>query len=1245
MSWLMPAVTASLINSALLALVYLFLYTQYRTRYLGIWALSWGVYSLRYLFMLFILNTQAPVFWAIHLIAGLYSASLLYWGTITFVEKSPRISIQVAAILGTIWVLAVSWTNLPAFYKVLPAYSFTGLIALWLGIVLVRTRTLPLFSRQFTGYTMALWGIHLLGYPFFMNVTWFAPWAYQLSAIFALFVAIGTLLLYFQQLQEKQIQSEIRYHTLFNSAADLILIHDLDGNILEINDRCKPLLGYTREEILTMTPADITRDMDIDEVREIIANIAEAGELVFDVTLETVDHIYHHAEVHSRKIEMNGQQLILSVVRDITERKKAEDARHLSEERFSSLVNSIQEIVLTLDTELRHTGVYGKWFEHAGLTPDYFLGRTVRDLIGEQAKEHEEHYRRALNGEHVIYDWIYNDEEGSHNFQSSLSPLHDAEGNVSGLVAVGRDITDQKQIEETLRRDERRTEALLELSSMTDASESELVSFAVEKCVDFTNSDIGYVNFFTDDQVNLKTFWWSSKVRDICTMEIPDHYPIDKAGIWMDCIRQGHAVIHNDYENMTEKKGYPEGHPQIKRHMSVPIFEDDRIVLVGGVGNKIAPYDDSDVRQMSVFLNGIWEIVRRRRIEEQLKKSEARLRLLADSIVDVITLHDIDGVYMYISPSIKALTGFTPEELMGQNPLDFINADDTGLLEKYKTELNSISETDIEWRWKVKGGGYIWLETKARVITDQDGVTPRVLCVSRDITGRRRAEEALRDSEERYRRLFNQSGLVNLIFDPETGRLLDANEKACEFYGYTHEQITKMTIMDINTLSFEELKSEMQKAAKQDRNHFFFQHRLANGDIKDVEVYSTPVLIDGKKHLFSIVLDITVQKKIEAQLFQSQKMETVGRLAGGIAHDFNNLLSVIIGNAQLSLESSSCTGSLRADIHEILRAAERAATLTRQLLAFSRKQIIRPRTLDLNRTILDMDRMLRRIIGENIELVTLPAQDLWNVRMDPGQVEQVITNLVVNARDAMPEGGTLTIETGNTTFDEAFADSHIGSVPGDYVMISVTDTGIGIPERIQKYIFEPFFTTKEKDKGSGLGLSTCYGIVKQNKGNIWVDSEPDKGASFKVFLPKTETKLPAADKKIPIAMPSGTESILVAEDEQGLRLLIKRILSDCGYTVHEAAHGREAWDIFAQLGSKTFDMVISDVIMPILGGRDLVNKILEQRPDISVLFISGYTDDAIQPNQIRDNNVSFLQKPFSPAGLAIKVREILDSRQ
>jgi nitrogen-specific signal transduction histidine kinase len=398
------------------------------------------------------------------------------------------------------------------------------------------------------------------------------------------------------------------------------------------------------------------------------------------------------------------------------------------------------------------------------------------------------------------------------------------------------------------------------------------------------------------------------------------------------------------------------------------------------------------------------------------------------------------------------------------------------------------------------------------------------------------------------------------------------------------------------------------------------------------------------------LLDITDRKRaehemkaLEEQLRQSQKMEAIGRLAGGIAHDFNNILTIIKGYSQLSLSELKEGHPLRENLEGINKSTDRATDLIRKILAFSRRQVMEMKVLDLNTLLMDLDKLLHRVIGEDIELVAVLAEDLGRVKVDPGQIEQVILNMAVNAKDAMPNGGKLTIETTNAELDGAYARSHLAVAPGRYVMLSVSDTGVGMSPEIKERIFEPFYTTKEKNKGTGLGLSTVYGIVKQSGGNIWVYSEVGQGTTFKIYLPREEEEPleEVREKVVKEELLRGSETVLVVEDEEELRKLAVRFLQKQGYKVLEASQGDEALSIYGR-HDEPIHLLVTDVVMPGMSGRELSERLTSLCREIKILYMSGHTNSAILHHGVLEPGVNLLQKPFTPEALVRKVREVLD---
>ena len=507
---------------------------------------------------------------------------------------------------------------------------------------------------------------------------------------------------------------------------------------------------------------------------------------------------------------------------------------------------------------------------------------------------------------------------------------------------------------------------------------------------------------------------------------------------------------------------------------------------------------------------------------------------------------------------------------------------------------------------------------------------------------RRRAEDALRKKEEMFRLLFSHNPLPTWVVDHDTLRFLEVNEAAVRVYGYSQEEFKSMTILDFPP---EEEKIKMLSYLKEEsgdglyREHW--KHRKKDGKIIEVETTVHKLEYSGKRVRLIVAQDVSGRHILEQQLRQSQKMEAVGRLAGGVAHDFNNLLMVIKGHTELLRNELPPAGEYSRKVEQIERAADRASGLTRQLLAFSRLQILQPNVMNLNDVVSEMGRLLPRLIGEDIELVMRTSHSLGAIRADASQMEQIIMNLVVNARDAMPDGGKLIIETSNPELDSVYNDKHPIVRQGHYVLLCVSDTGTGMSLETQAHIFEPFFTTKAQGKGTGLGLATVYGVVKQSGGFIWVYSELGRGTTFKIYFPRVDQPV---DRAIPAPTsseaPRGTETILLTEDEHDVREVAREFLESGGYTVIEARDGTEALGL-VEKHQAAIDLLITDMVMPRMTGQELAARLKEQRPKLRMLYMSGYSERAAAESLRSDPTVRLLAKPFSRSALLRTVHELL----
>ncbi|HUO76657.1 MAG TPA: PAS domain S-box protein [Thermodesulfovibrionales bacterium] len=660
---------------------------------------------------------------------------------------------------------------------------------------------------------------------------------------------------------------------------------------------------------------------------------------------------------------------------------------------------------------------------------------------------------------------------------------------------------------------------------------------------------------------------------------------------------------------------------------------------------------DVQVITQTIVLSGrnvfhtIWrDITKRKQSETALRESEERYRALAEAAQDIIFIIDRDDRIQYINRFGAMLLGQLPENITGKPRKEIFSPD---LSEQQKYNLQEVFTSGHPRYVESKAlfsGREIWLSTSLTPIRNQEGSVYAVLGISRNITEHRRADEELKVSRRFLETIIEtEPECVKLI--GRDGHLLMMNRSGLNMIeADTFEQVKEQPIFPLISpkylKAFKKLTDDVFQGKTGD---MVFQMTTLKGRNLWLDSRAVPLRNDRNEiiAMLAITRDITERRKLEEQLRQAQKMEAVGTFAGGIAHDFNNILTAIIGYASILQMKLAENNPLRMNVEHILTSAERGAQLTQRLLAFSRKQIINPKLVDLREIIRKMEHLLIRIMGENIALRTIPADEALMVTVDTGQMEQVLMNLATNARDSMPDGGTLTIETVSTELDEGYAMTHGYGKPGRYAVITVSDTGTGMAEETRVRIFEPFFTTKEIGKGTGLGLSIAYGIMKQHDGYINVYSEPGKGTTFKLYLPQTRSEIKTAHVQESIPFLSGIETILLAEDDSGVRNLTRKVLEESGYTVIEAVDGEDAVSKVTE-HKERIQLVILDVVMPKKNGKEVYEEIKKTAPGIRVLFTSGYTANTMQTREFLDKGLHFIPKPVSPKQLLQKVREVLD---
>lgn len=622
-------------------------------------------------------------------------------------------------------------------------------------------------------------------------------------------------------------------------------------------------------------------------------------------------------------------------------------------------------------------------------------------------------------------------------------------------------------------------------------------------------------------------------------------------------------------------------------------------------------------------------------------------------LITTANLNPPGPTIVYVNSAFTRLTGYSPDEILGHSPQR---------LEGAKTQRSLLREleatvpggTPSTWRalYYRKGGEELLMEVSVSPLRDPSGNITHFMAVLRDVTDLWRVEDALRQNERLLRHISDTLPAVLFIYDIEEERLVYVSRESLDMVEYLSSELTGGQV-DLEQLIHPEdlsrVKKEMERLQTADDETMVeaecrVQHRGAGWKWLLLRATVFDRFLDGSaRQLLGVALDVTESRRLREQLIQSSKLESLGRLAGGVAHDFNNLLTVIQSYAEMAQSALPDEHPVRAYVEQILKASEQASNLTSQMLAFARRRIISPQVFNLNDLVRETEAFLRRLLPENIRLMTALHPDLWYVNADPTQIEQVILNLAINARDAMPDGGVLTIETTNVTLDDSYAARRTEAQAGEYVLLAVSDTGVGMDERTLARVFEPFFTTKEVGKGTGLGLATCYGIVKQAGGNIWVYSEPGKGTTFKVYLPRSvESAVNLPQRLARRRVVGGRETVLVVEDSDAVREVAVAALQAHGYRVLQAANGEEALRL-AQNLKEPLHLLLTDVVMPGMSGAVLAQYMRERFPDMKVLYTSGYTENVIVQHGVLEEGISFLPKPYRPADLAHRVREVLDS--
>ncbi len=1006
--------------------------------------------------------------------------------------------------------------------------------------------------------------------------------------------------------QRKRAEERLRVSDeILQRVPALVLVADREGQITYVSTSAREILGYAPEELLGDGWWHHTRHSREERAREKKA-VAQCARGELPVRGEPYERMLRHRNGQPRWILWHDSpgpnDTLIGVGHDITERKLAEQKLKERTSYLHALIENSPLAIVVLDPEQRVQMCNRAFTLLFGYRQGEILGGLIDEFLAppELKQEAVGLSQQAIAGQTVHAITRRRRKDGTMvEVEVTGVPLT-VEGRMVGGIGIYQDITERLRAEEALRESEKRFRQLFE-----SAADAIFLLDMDGRIVDANQRACQTLGYSHEALVQMKL---SDIELDPEQSRISDH--------WRRCELNA-AVTAEGVHRRSDGTTFP-----VEVRVSQVVFSGTKMLLA------LAR-----------------DVTERKRAEQQLKERTAYLNALLENSPLAIAVHDAEGRVQICNPAFERLFGCRAAEAVGR-PLDSLVTRPAMTAEagRLSARVSAGEFVHLCTRRARRDGSVVDVEVYG-VPLKLDGRLVGGFGIYQDITERLQAEEALREANHLLQTMIQTSPLAIIALD-KTGRVKLWNHAAEKIYGWSAEEALDRALPIVPEGKQEEfrqlLESELEGRSKAGLP---LQRQRQDGSLVDVRLWTAPLCDAGGEPwgVMGIMEDITEKLSLEEQLRQAQKMEAVGRLAGGVAHDFNNLLMVITGYAELLLDRLPEDSPLRRNAQEIYKAADRAATLTRQLLAFSRKQVLQPRVLNLNAVVGDMERMLRRLIPENIELTIRTDPGLGSVRADPGQMEQVILNLAVNARDAMPGGGKLILETANTELDRAYALMHSGVEPGPHVLLAVSDTGCGMDPETVAHIFEPFFTTKDKSKGTGLGLSTVYGVVKQSGGHVTVYSEVGRGSTFKIYLPRVDAPCEAAGKQELLReSPSGSETLLLVEDEDGVRELTEDFLRCQGYQVLAARNGAEALEL-AGAHPGPIHLVLTDVIMPGMSGRELADRLEADRPGIRVLFASGYTDAAVLEQNALKPGARFLQKPFQLHELAKKVREALEN--
>jgi PAS domain S-box-containing protein len=1057
-----------------------------------------------------------------------------------------------------------------------------------------------------------------------------------------------------RRVETELVRREKHFRALTENALDIVTILDAQGAFTYNSPSVKQVLGYVPEDVAGQSAFSFIHSEDLPRVLQAF----DYGLRNPDRTV-TLDFRIRHQDGSWRHLEVVGQSRlgdpdIAGVVlnsRDTTKRKCAEAELRESESRYRLIFDGNPTPMFVFDHEnLGFLEVNEAAIQHYGHSREEFLRMTLADIRPpEEVPAMIEYVHKfvvgaAHGGGGFAGVWQHCRKDGSiMDVEIRWSPI--TLGGRKASLAMISDITARKRIEH---RDAALSKLGQNLSSATSPIEAARIIRSVAD--DLFDWDAFTLDLYSAETRRVHPILNADKDAEGQRFDIPLSGQFHElSGMAKRVIEQGAELILREPPLVMPANVVPIGdatRPSASL-MLVPIRNRTKVIGILSIQSyRFRAYDQADLNTLQTLADYCGGALERIRAEQALHESEQRFRELFQGSPDAVFVEDLTGTVLDVNPAACRLHGVAREALLGQNVIDLVPAEQRAEVARDFKELVEGRLNQIEGASRTWDGQSVPVEVRVSRI-DYAGQSAVLLHV-RDITDRKLAEAALRSSEMLFHSVWENS-VDGMRLTDENGIIVAVNDAYCLLVGMNREALEGKPFTVVFAES-DQSQQMMEEFRQRFRSRLIESHKerrltLRNGNVVTLEDNSSFVELRGQAPmLLGLFRDVTAQKQLEEQLRQSQKLEAIGQLAGGVAHDFNNLLTVINGHASL-LAASGCLNDVAAkSAQQISQAAERAAALTRQLLAFGRRQLMQPRPLDLNEVVAHMTKMLGRILGEDIALQVNYSPQAARVEADAGMMEQVLLNLAVNSRDAMPKGGLLTIKISTQELDARRLVRHPEGQVGKFVCWSVIDTGCGIPPENLRRIFEPFFTTKEIGKGTGLGLATVYGIVQQHRGWIEVDSEPGRGTTFRVFLPCSLDPAAAANEPRPEPVArGGTETILVVEDEAPVRELVCHLLTTHGYHVLQADSGAKAMEIW-QRSKDRINLVLTDLVMPNqMNGRELAERLWAERPKLKILFTSGYSADVVGSDFVLRPGINYLQKPYHPRRITGAVREYLDA--